>query len=101
MTTPEGRVKRKVSEALLKYTNVYKFMPVQTGLGAVTLDYLVCANGKFVAIETKAPGNKPTERQQITMYNILRAEGTVLVIEDEAGIAGLHLLLKSLGCERA
>jgi hypothetical protein len=73
--TPEGRVKRKVSELLKTFPSVYSFMPVQHGLGASGLDYH-CVVGKMFQfglvaemipiaffIETKKPGDKPTTRQ--------------------------------------
>jgi hypothetical protein len=35
----------------------------------VGLDFFICAFGNFLAIETKAPGKKPTERQEPTIRN--------------------------------
>lgn len=78
--TPEGKVKDKVKRLLKKY-DCYYFMPVQTGYGAATLDILACCNGVFLAIETKAPGKKPTPRQEITIEAIEKAAGTVMVID--------------------
>lgn len=92
MTTPEGRIKRKVSELLDKY-ETYRFMPVQSGFGSVTLDYLVCVGGKFLAIETKAPGGKPTERQLTTMENISKAGGVCMTIDGPIGLERLEKYL--------
>lgn len=78
--TPEGKVKDKV-KALLKKHNVYWHMPVQNGMGSPSLDFICCANGLYLAIETKAPGGKPTPRQVITMHSIKEAGGTVMVID--------------------
>jgi hypothetical protein len=81
--TPEGRVKAKVNQAFSYWANIYRFMPVPMGLGAPTLDYLVCVNGHFLGIETKAPGKTPTQRQHRTIKEITAAGGTVLVIDGD------------------
>jgi hypothetical protein len=79
--TPEGRVKAAVNRLLDKYKGIYKHMPVPGGYGASTLDYIICVNGRFVAIETKAPGKKPTDRQRLIIGQITRAGGDVFVID--------------------
>ena len=61
--TPEGKVKVKVKNLLNAY-GAYHFWPVQTGMGARTLDCLASHNGRAFAIETKAPGKKMTEQQR-------------------------------------
>jgi hypothetical protein len=72
MQTPEGRLKDKI-KAFLKERDAYYFMPVQMGYGAPSVDFLVCYHGKFVALETKAPGGKPTKRQVITLETMREA----------------------------
>ena len=52
-------------------------MPVQTGYGKTTVDFLCCVKGRFVAIETKAVGKEPTPLQYLTLARI----------EDTGGIA--------------
>lgn len=79
--TPEGKVKAAVNRIIDKYKGVYKFMPVPSGYGPSSLDYLLCVNGNFVAIETKAPGKKPTDRQKMIIGQITRAGGVVFVID--------------------
>jgi len=79
--TPEGKVKAAVNRVLDEYKGTYKFMPVPGGFGASSLDYLLCVNGRFVAIETKAPGKKPTDRQKMVIGQIKRAGGAVFVID--------------------
>lgn len=87
--TPEGRVKNKVKR-LLKQHGCYFFMPVQMGYGASTLDLLVCHRGKFIGIETKAPGvNKMTKRQEIVAEEIRAAGGEVYLVNDTDSL--LHL----------
>ena len=90
MSTPEGKVKAKVKKALNAIPGCYSFMPVQTGMGAATLDYLCCVNGRFVAIETKAPGKKLTPRQEITRAQIFDAGGKVYVVSDEDSLAHMN-----------
>ncbi len=80
--TPEGKVKAKVSKIIAKYIpDVYKFMPVPSGYGPSSLDYILCVEGKFVAIETKAPGKSLTPRQLVTVREITKAGGLVFVID--------------------
>lgn len=88
MSTPEGKVKRRLNKRLqdLYGEQVYRFMPVQTGYGAPALDYFLCANGRFVAIETKAKGKKPTPRQLATMDAIRKAGGFTYVVDDYESI---------------
>lgn len=98
MTTPEGKIKRKLREKLRQLPNCYVFMPVPTGMGASTLDYLCCINGHFVAIETKAPHMVMTARQVVVATEITDAGGDVYMVDDEESIdmciARLALLAK-------
>lgn len=74
--TPEGKIKDKVKSILSKHPH-YAFMPVQTGWGARTLDFLVCVKGRFLAIETKAPGKELT-LQQVAIATRITANGGVV-----------------------
>jgi hypothetical protein len=86
--TPEGKVKAAVKELLQKH-NVYSFMPVQNGMGKPGLDFHCVLHGVAFFIETKAPGGKPTPRQQLTMTEV-QAAGAVWFVIDRAD--GLHEL---------
>lgn len=94
MITPEGRVKAAIRK-WLRSKGIYVFSPVQMGVGRTTLDDLCCVNGRFVAIEYKAPGGAPTPRQLVTMAEIRRAGGVALWgdnVEDiKWAIESLHL----------
>lgn len=84
--TPEGRVKAMVNRRLAAYPAIYRFMPVQNGMGAPSLDILLCVVGQFLAIETKAPGKKPTPRQETTIAAIRAAGGKVFVVDDKVSL---------------
>jgi hypothetical protein len=80
--TPEGKVKKSVTDILKKH-GVYYHMPVQAGYGKPTLDYIGCVAGKFFAIETKAPGKKPTPRQVVTIGEMMASNAKVFVIDGD------------------
>lgn len=82
MATSEGRIKLAVKE-ILRNHGAYWHMPVQNGMGAPTLDFICCFKGRYFAIETKAPGKKPTPRQEITISEIEKAGGRVFVIDGD------------------
>ena len=82
MLTPEARVKRAIIN-VLERAKAYYFMPVQTGMGKRTLDFLVCYKGYFFGIEAKAAGGKPTALQEKTMRDIQKAGGETIVIDSE------------------
>lgn len=94
--TPEGKVKEQVKK-LLKAHGAYYHMPMQNGMGAPSLDFICCHNGRFFAIETKAPGKKPTPRQEQTMAEIAFAGGYVFVISNQEGLDILEAYLNLLG----
>lgn len=81
--TPEGKVKRHVSQVLKRAEEVYYFMPVQTGYGSPTLDYLGSSRGRAFAIETKAPGKVPTVRQEAIIKEMQAAGMQVFVIDGQ------------------
>jgi len=64
MATPESKVKAAVVK-LLKQNGVYYFFPATHGYGRSGVpDIVCCVKGKFLAIECKAGGNKPTALQE-------------------------------------
>lgn len=77
---------------------MYRFMPVQNGMGIPGLDFFTCIAGRFVAIETKAPGKKMTERQENTAAQIIAAGGMVFVIDSDESVtlmmARIHLMIE-------
>ncbi len=74
MRTPEAVLKDKV-KTYLNGTGAYWYMPVPSGYGKQTVDFLCCVRGRFLGIETKAPGKRPTVRQLVCLSEIQRAGG--------------------------
>lgn len=84
MSTPEGLVKDKVRRAIAAVQHpVYKFMPVQRGMGDPGLDFYLCSRGRFIAVETKVEGKLLTPRQVITSQDITSAGGIVLACRNK------------------
>lgn len=80
--TPEGKVKSVVKD-LLRKAGAYQFWPVQSGYGAFTIDCLGCHKKAFFGIETKAPGEKATDRQKATLAEIAASGGRTFVIDGD------------------
>lgn len=93
--TPEGKVKAGVKK-VLKDLNAYYVMPMGTGFGnAGVPDFIVCYRSKFVGIECKAGGNKPTALQYKNLKDIQDCGGVALVV-DESNINQLREVLRSI-----
>jgi len=97
--TPEGRVKAQVKRQLelLRQDGygVYHFMPVPNGMGAPALDFFICINGRFVAVETKAAGKTLTPRQQLTAQAITEAGGHVYVVSPQTDIVMVFQMIRN------
>jgi pantoate kinase len=90
--TPEGKVKAKVKKTLLEI-GAYYAMPIGTGFGnAGVPDFLVCVRGRFIGIECKANGGKPTALQLKNLADIEAAGGLAFII-DENNVAELRNFL--------
>lgn len=87
--TPEGRVKSKVDK-LLKAHGAYFYKPVTGGYGTNSLDYVCCLRGYFFAVETKAPGKKPTRLQEHVTERMRAAGGKVFVVIGDEGLEALE-----------
>jgi Holliday junction resolvase len=93
--TPEGLVKDAVVK-VLKAHGVYYFFPATHGYGRSGVpDIVCCVKGRFLAIECKAPGKKPTALQAKEMNEIGKAGGMALVI-DSADVEAFESFLGSL-----
>lgn len=94
--TPEGAVKDAV-KAWLKERGIWYYMPVQNGMGVTGIpDFICCWNGRFLAIETKAPGKRNTLRatQKMQIASIIKTGGMALVVDN---VKDLDELEKYLG----
>lgn len=112
MATPESRIKAEV-KAVLEELHIFPaskaatfptdaagwyYMPVQNGMGVSGIpDFTGHHHGRFFAIETKAPGKKPTafQRRQIDAINC-RGERAFVVDSIEAAQELKTLLMNLL-----
>jgi Holliday junction resolvase len=93
--TPEKKVKAKVV-AQLKTLGAYYFYPVTGGYGASGVpDIVACLKGRFIGIECKANGNKPTALQQMNLDKIAAQGGIALVI-DETNVNELKGMIENV-----
>ena len=93
--TPEAKVKKNVRE-FLRAKGVWYFQPVSNGMGRVGIpDFVCCFKGRFIGIETKAPGkrNATTENQKRVMEEITQHGGTCIVVDD---VVQLHDFFENL-----
>lgn len=106
-STPEGKVKKMVRAVLEEFGGesvnddyvvhrLKQYWPVPAGYGASDLDCIVCYYGRTIAIETKAPGKRPTPRQQLTIAQYKGAGGMVFVIDGEIGCHELRVALQGI-----
>lgn len=82
-TTPEGLVKKDVRK-ILDGLGAYYVMPVTGGYGRQGApDFLVCIQGKFFGIETKAGKGKLTLLQEMNLKKIIESGGVALVVRED------------------
>lgn len=80
--TPEGKVKAKVRKVLNRL-NIYYVMAVTGGFGnSGSPDFVCCFKGRFISIECKANGNRPTTLQESHLLLIRSCGGVSLVINE-------------------
>ena len=92
--TPEKKVKAKVKQ-ILKDLSCYYCMPATAGYGSSGVpDFIVSYRGKFIGIECKANGNKPTALQEKNLNDRKNSLGQSLVI-DETNVDMLECLILS------
>jgi hypothetical protein len=76
--TAENLVKQEIKRGLIA-RGIWFFMPVQTGYGRRSVDFICCWQGLFLAIEAKAGDNKLGRQQQATLEEIKEAGGRAVV----------------------
>lgn len=95
MSTPEKKVKDKVKKLLAEY-GAYYFMPATGGYGKSGVpDIVACIKGRFVGIECKANGGKPTALQEKNLMDIIN-KGGISILVDETGIEAFKVLISSI-----
>lgn len=83
--TPEGKTKARIKRVLLTH-GAWFFMPVPSGYGESTVDFL-CArpdDGTLFLIEAKRHGKRPSERQESTLETAREHNIPTFVIDDQA-----------------
>jgi hypothetical protein len=81
--TPEGAVKKRVKETL-KELGAWYAMPMGTGYGHSGIpDFLVCLDGVFIAIETKAGKGTTTALQDREIKRIHEAKGIAIIVRED------------------
>lgn len=94
MTTPEGKVKKKIKDKLTKW-GAYYFMPPANGYGRAGVpDFAVCYLGKYIAIEAKA-GTKTTPLQRREIRRIVEHGGAAIVVNN-SNLQAIDELLKAV-----
>ena len=92
MSTPEKKVKDKVKRLLAEH-GAYHFMPATHGYGSSGVpDIVACIQGRFIGIECKANGGKPTALQLKNLQELSSAGGIAILV-DEHGLDDLNALL--------
>jgi hypothetical protein len=91
--TPEKKVKRKVMEQL-KMIKAYTVTPMTGGFGNSGVpDVLCCYEGRFIGIECKANGGKPTALQ-IHNLNMIKNAGGITFLINESNVDDLSNMIK-------
>ena len=98
-TTPEKKVKDKVTK-VLREEGVYYFFPATGGFGRSGVpDIVCCVGGMFLGIECKAGKNKPT-LLQLRELEAIRTAGGVATVVNEENWGMVRPLLQQLSSKR-
>jgi Holliday junction resolvase len=76
---PEAKVGHKIRKFLMD-RGVFVFKVHGSGMMMAGLpDLIACVQGRYVGIEVKMPGNKPSERQ-LYVHNLIRNAGGECIV---------------------
>ena len=76
---PEAKVGKKIREYLTAHgAFVFKVHGGPTMMAGLP-DLIACVDGRFVGIEVKMPGNKPSKRQ-LYVHDIMRRSGAEVIV---------------------
>ena len=94
MATPESKVKKQVVTVLKEY-GMYYFYPVTGGYGRSGVPDIVCCwKGRFIGIECKAKGGRPTDLQMKNLMEIVD-QGGISILVDETGLGVFAMMMDS------
>jgi hypothetical protein len=84
MITPEGKVKASVKK-FLDHWGIWYFLPVSNGMGTMGIpDFICCWGGRFLGIETKAPGKRSnTTPGQKRILELIQKHGGMSIVVDD------------------
>ncbi len=92
-STPEGKVKTAIKNMIKKdYPNAIVVTPMAGRFSqAGVSDFIVCLNGRFIALEIKAVGGKLSQLQSAFLDKVVVAGGKAAVcfnVEDAKRVLG-------------
>jgi len=95
-STPEGRIKRKLSK-MLRDKGVWYFYPASNGFGRAGIpDLIAIVDGQFVGLECKAdPTKKPTALQKKCGEDIEKAGGTWFLVNSDDMIQNVQEFIEN------
>jgi hypothetical protein len=95
----EADIKNDVKKLLNQYMNVSWFMPAASIYGKSGIaDFVCCVSGKYIEIETKAPGKKQTALQMQHEIEIRHhAYGQYVVVSCDEQLTSLETILLKMG----
>jgi hypothetical protein len=93
--TPEGKIKRMVTDLLKRY-DIWYFLPGNNGFGRSGIpDIIAIVHGQFTGIEVKADKTKkPTELQKLCGRQIQAAGGHWFLVYDKHTTAAVEQWIK-------
>ncbi len=90
MPTPEKKVKAAIKK-LLFAMDCWYYMPVPSGYGEATLDFLCSYKGRSFAVEAKAHGKTLSPRQQMTIKNMSSRGVPCIMIDSTSDDSMMYL----------
>lgn len=95
-TTPEGRIKNKLSK-MLRDKGIWYFYPASNGFGRAGIpDLIAIVDGLFVGLECKAdPSKKPTALQKKCGEDIEKAGGVWFLVNSDEMIQNVQEFIES------
>lgn len=83
-------MKDEIKNLLESYgSELYYFMPVQTGYGKRGLDFFVCFKGMFIAVEAKRSRGYAKKFQEDLIEQVRDAHGHAILCDDVAQLTEL------------